>query len=162
MIRSSLHHLHELWQRFIEAKDRPHAMAGGVAIGIFFGFIPLFGFKTLLVLTTSLLMRCNLIAALVGVTLHDAFFWSWPLLYRFEFQIGHWMLSHPHHFAPKLIKADFRFSEILQWENIIHVFYPWILGSIIVAIPLTILSYVVTLLFMFQREKKLLEHSLKK
>jgi uncharacterized protein (DUF2062 family) len=158
MLRTFLHHLWDLWQRFIEARDRPHAMAGGMAIGVFFGFIPAFGFKTLLALGTSLATRCNLIAAVVGVTLHDVFLWSWPFLYRFEFQVGYWILSNPHQFAPKLLRTDFRLSEILQWENFINILYPWVLGSFIIAIPFTILSYIATLIFMFYREKKKAAH----
>ena len=136
------------------AHDRPHAMAGGMAIGVFFGFIPAFGFKTLLALGTSLATRCNLIAAVLGVTLHDVFFWTWPFLYRFEFQLGHWILSHPHHFAPKLVKTDFRLTEIMQWDNWIHVLYPLLVGSVVIAIPFVILSYGVTLFFMLSREKR--------
>ncbi|MCF7728767.1 MAG: DUF2062 domain-containing protein [Chthoniobacterales bacterium] len=154
MIRSIIHHLHELWERFIKAHDCPHAMAGGMAIGVFFGFIPVFGFKTLLALGTSLVTRCNLIAAVVGVTLHDIFCWSWPFLYRLEFQIGHWILSNPHQFAPKLLRTDFKLSEILQWENFITILYPWLLGSIIIAIPATIIAYIITLIFMCHRERK--------
>jgi uncharacterized protein (DUF2062 family) len=154
MIRSIIHHLKELWRRFIQAHDSPRAMAGGMAIGIFFGFIPVFGLKTLLALGTSLATRSNLIAAVVGVTLHDIFCWSWPFLYRLEFQMGHWILSNTHQFAPKLLRTDFRLSEILQWDNFIDVLYPWLLGSIIIAIPFTCLAYVITLIFMYSREMK--------
>jgi uncharacterized protein (DUF2062 family) len=158
MINSLIHHFNELWKRFTQAHDHPHAMAGGMAIGVFFGFIPAFGFKTLLALGTSLITRSNLIAAVVGVTLHDIFCWSWPFLYRFEFQVGHWILSNPHQFAPKLLRTDFRLLEILQWENFINILYPWLLGSIIIAIPFTCLAYVTTLIFMYYREKKKVVH----
>jgi len=136
------------------AHDRPHAMAGGMAIGVFFGFIPAFGFKTLLALGTSLATRCNMIAAVVGVTLHDMFFWTWPFLYRFEFQVGHWILSNPHHFAPKLARTDFHLSEIMQWDNCIHVLYPLLVGSVVIAFPFVVLSYGATLFFMLSREKR--------
>lgn len=154
MIARFIHHLQEIWKRFVETRDCPHAMAGGMAIGVFFGFVPAFGFKTLLALGTSLITRSNVIAAIVGVTLHDVFCWSWPFLYRFEFQVGHWILSNPHQFAPKLLKTDFRISEIMQWDNFINILYPWLLGSVIIAIPFTLLSYVATLIFMYYREKK--------
>lgn len=154
MFHKFIQHLYELWNRFIEARDRPHAMAGGMAIGVFFGFIPAFGFKTLLALATSLVSRCNTIAAIVGVTLHDVFCWTWPFLYRFEFQVGHWILSNPHQFAPKLLRTDFRLSEIMQWDNFVNILYPWLVGSVVIALPFTLLSYGATLFFMLSREKK--------
>lgn len=154
MIRPFINHLHELWHRFIEARDRPHAMAGGVGIGVFFGFMPAFGLKTLLALGTSLAARCNTIAAVVGVTFHDLFFWSWPFLFRLEFQIGYWLLSNPHVFAPKLVRSDFRLSEIMSWDHFIDVGLPLLIGSVVIAIPCSLLSYGITLFFMYSRQNR--------
>ena len=154
MLRHLIHHLHDLWNRFIEAKDRPHAMAGGVAIGIFFGFIPVLGLKTLLALGFSFLLQCNPIAAVVGVTFHDLFIWIWPVLFRIEFQLGHWLLSNPHEFAPKLARTDFRISEIMQWETVKDVVYPTLVGAVVIAIPVTFVAYGVALFFMYYREWK--------
>lgn len=154
MIQYFTKHLRHLWHRFIHERDHPHAMAGGMAIGIFFGFMPSFGVKTLFAVGGSWITRCNAIAAIVGVTLHDLFFWSWPLLWRLEFQIGHWLLSNPHAFAPKLMKSDFRISEIMQWDNFVDVGLPLLIGSIVVALPFALISYVVTLFFMLRRERK--------
>lgn len=147
-------HFVELWQRFIEARDRPHAMAGGMAIGVFFGFIPAFGLKTLLALGTSLAFRCNVIAAVVGVTFHDLFFWTWPFLFRFEFQLGYWLLSNPHTFAPKLVRSDFRLSELISVDHFIDIGLPLLLGSVIIAIPCSLLSYGMTLFFMHYRQRR--------
>lgn len=153
MLHHLLKHLHELWLRFIDQRDRPHAMAGGLSIGVFFGFIPTFGFKTLLAIGSSLFFRCNTIAAIIGVTVHDIFFWIWPFLFRLEFQIGHWILSNPHAFAPKLVRSDFRMSEIMQWDNFIDVGLPLLVGSIVIALPISLLSYGVTLFWMLRQEK---------
>lgn len=129
-------------------------MAGGLSIGVFFGFIPTFGFKTLLAIGSSFCLRCNTIAAIVGVTLHDVFFWMWPFLFRLEFQIGHWLLSNPHTFAPKLVRSDFHMSEIMQWDNFIDVGLPLLVGSIVIGIPLSLLMYGVTLFWMHRRERQ--------
>jgi len=153
MFQHFLNHLHELWIKFITQRDRPHAMAGGLSIGFFFGFIPTFGVKTLLAIGGSFLFRCNTIAAIVGVTVHDVFFWMWPFLFRLEFQIGHWILSNPHAFAPKLVRADFHMSEIMQWDNFIDVGLPLLVGSIVIGIPVSILMYGITLFWMLRREK---------
>ena len=154
MLARLIQHLRDLCIRFIEARDRPHAMAGGLSIGVFFGFIPTFGFKTLLALGTALITRSNTIAAIVGVTLHDIFFWIWPFLFRLEFQVGHWILSEPHAFAPKLVRADFRISELMQWDNFIDVGLPLLVGSIAIALPITLVTYGATLLWMLRRERR--------
>jgi len=163
MFQHFLDHLRELWIRFITQRDRPHAMAGGLSIGFFFGFIPTFGIKTLLAIGGALFCRCNTIAAIVGVTIHDVFFWMWPFLFRLEFQIGHWLLSHPHAFAPRLERSDFSMSEIMQWNNFIDVGLPLLVGSIVIAVPCSLLMYVVALFWMLRRgarseERKKINH----
>ena len=64
--------------------DTPHSIALGSAIGMFFGFTPLFGMKTLLTLALAWLLKGNKIAAFISVTLHDLllpfvtiFFWQY-------------------------------------------------------------------------------------
>src|SRR4030095_6390390 len=51
--------------------DTPHSIALGSAIGIFFGFTPLYPLKTLLSIAVAWIFRCNKIAAAIAVTLHD-------------------------------------------------------------------------------------------
>ncbi len=41
-------HFRLLREKLLDLRDAPHALAGGVAIGMFIGFTPLFGLKTLL------------------------------------------------------------------------------------------------------------------
>ena len=52
--------------------DTPHSIALGSAIGIFFGFTPLWSLKTLLSIATAWLFRCNKVAAAIAVTLHES------------------------------------------------------------------------------------------
>jgi len=66
-IREYLRKLHEL----LDAKDAPHSVAGGTAIGVFFGFIPIFGLKTVSAMGVSMVTRCSVVASVIGVSLHD-------------------------------------------------------------------------------------------
>jgi len=86
--------LREKTRQLLQLKDRPHAIALGTAIGMFFGFIPLWGFKTLLALGVSRLLRANLLATAIAATLHDVALPLLPLLLRWEYDIGYWILSH--------------------------------------------------------------------
>src|SRR6266850_5013571 len=51
--------------------DTPHAIALGSAIGMFFGFSPLFGLKTVLAFLTTWACKGNKTAAVITVQLHD-------------------------------------------------------------------------------------------
>jgi len=146
-IRETVRKFHEL----LDAKDAPHSVAGGTAIGVFFGFLPIFGLKTLGAMGVSMLTRCSVIASVVGVSLHDIFLPVWPLILRYQYQIGFWLLSNPHHFAPKLSRSDFKLSEIFQWDSFVDIGLPLVLGGIILAIPVSLCSYVSVLFIMRER-----------
>ena len=49
--------LHEHSLKLLAIRDTPEAIAGGVTIGVFFGFMPLFGMKTALALFFAWLTR---------------------------------------------------------------------------------------------------------
>src|SRR2546422_10557926 len=75
--------------------DTPHSIALGSAIGIFFGFTPLYPLKTLLSIAVAWVCRCNKIAAAIAVTLHDVGIWAMPAIYIAEYQLGCWSLHRP-------------------------------------------------------------------
>jgi len=136
-IRDFVRKFHEL----LDAKDAPHSVAGGTSIGVFFGFLPIFGLKTLGAMALSLLTRCSVVGSVVGVSLHDLFIPLWPLILRWQFQVGFWILSNPHHFAPPLSKEDFKFSEIFQWDNFFDIGLPLMVGGAIFATPVSLVTY---------------------
>ena len=55
MIRRYISHYIRKCHELLDAKDAPHSIAGGTAIGVFFGFVPIFGLKTLCAMGTSML-----------------------------------------------------------------------------------------------------------
>src|SRR5438132_10491778 len=61
--------------------DTPHSIALGSAIGMFFGFTPLFGMKTLLSILGTWLCKGNKMAAFISVTLHDIILPFWPAIF---------------------------------------------------------------------------------
>src|SRR4051794_17404688 len=88
--------------KLLAIRDTPEAIAGGVAIGVFFGFMPLFGVKTILAIFVAWLTRSNIIAAVVAGALHDVILPFMPVIYRWEYQVGYWLLSDPHHWPKRL------------------------------------------------------------
>jgi len=68
--------------------DTPHSIALGSAIGIFFGFTPLWSMKTLLSIGVAWICKCNKIAAAIAVTLHDVILPLMPAIYFWQYRIG--------------------------------------------------------------------------
>jgi len=97
--------------------DTPHSIALGSAIGIFFGFTPLYPLKTLLSIAVAWIFRCNKIAAAIAVTLHDVMIWAMPALYVAEYQFGCWILNRPA--AQRVHLRQFRLHDYVHW----HVFF---------------------------------------
>lgn len=154
MIRSHIRNFVRKFHELLDAKDAPHSVAGGTSIGVFFGFIPIFGLKTLGAMALSLLTRCSVVGSVIGVSLHDLFIPIWPLILRWQFQVGFWILSHPHHFAPPLSKEDFKFSEIFQWDNFVDIGLPLMVGGAIFATPVSLVTYGSILFIMKIRAKR--------
>src|SRR4026207_418070 len=72
--------------------DTPHSIALGSAIGMFFGFTPLFGMKHLLSIVGAWLCKGNKMAAFICVTLHDLILPFWPAIFLWEYRMGMWVL----------------------------------------------------------------------
>jgi uncharacterized protein (DUF2062 family) len=57
---------HEHSLKLLAIRDTPEAIAGGVAIGIFFGFVPIVGLKTVSAIFFAWLTRSNILAAVIA------------------------------------------------------------------------------------------------
>ena len=141
-----------LGRKLLELRDTPHAVAGGAAIGMFIGFTPLFGVKTLLSLAAAYLLRCSKIAAVIAVSLHDVVWPFLPFLLKFEYDIGYWLLSHPHALPAKMVIKDLHPSDLLNWIKFFEVGRPLLVGSLFVSAPAALLTYAVMLPLLKRRE----------
>jgi uncharacterized protein len=124
--------------------DTPHSIAFGSAIGIFFGFTPLYPLKTLLSILVAWVLRCNKIAAVVAVTLHDVLIFAMPAIYFAEYKLGCWMLqrSTPHHIR----FGHFVLRDYLHWRVFSRAVWPTLepalIGSVFLALPSAVATYV--------------------
>ncbi len=143
-----------LGSRLLDLRDSPHAIAGGVAIGMFIGFTPLFGLKTLLCLGLAYLLRCSPIAAVIAVSLHDVVTPFWPVLLKIEYDIGFAILSRLHEMPPTLGSAHFHFSEVVKWKTFVHIGLPMLVGSIFLSTPAAAIAYMGMLPFLQFRERR--------
>src|SRR5918912_4381154 len=86
------HWLSEHHMTLMAIADTPHSVALGSAIGIFFGFTPLWSVKTLLSIGVAWVFRCNKLAAAIAVTVHDVLIFVMPAVYFAEYKMGCWVL----------------------------------------------------------------------
>jgi uncharacterized protein len=125
--------------------DTPHSIALGSAIGIFFGFTPLYPLKTLLSIAVAWVCRSNKIAAAIAVTLHDVLIWAMPAIYLAEYHLGCWSLQRPP--AQRVHFRQFGLHDYVHWHVFSRVvwptFWPAFVGSLFLAVPSAIIVYFV-------------------
>jgi uncharacterized protein (DUF2062 family) len=121
--------------------DTPHSIALGSAIGIFFGFTPLWSLKTLLSIAVAWICRCNKIAAAIAVTVHDILIFVMPAIYFAEYKVGCWALHRPP--PAHRIRFHFGLHDYLHWNVFLRVVWPAFIGSLFLAIPSAVVVYLV-------------------
>ena len=119
--------------------DTPHSIAFGSAIGIFFGFTPLYPLKTLLSIVVAWVCRCNKVAAAIAVTLHDVLIFAMPAIYFAEYKLGCRVLNRP---LPVRMHM-FGFHDFVSWRLFTHWVWPTVIGSLFFAIPSAVIVYFV-------------------
>ena len=154
--------------RFIRLRGKPTVLARGVAVGIFVGVTPTIPFHTILALVFAYVLRGSKIAALLATVLVSnplTFF----LQYYLSFRIGNWLT--PRNISwEKMTEimdalsngADFSESLSALGHMGLEALLLLLTGGIILAIPFTIASYVLSFLFfrsMQQRRRE--KHILK-
>jgi uncharacterized protein (DUF2062 family) len=127
-----------------QIRDTPHAIAGGVAIGVVFAFTPLIGLKTLLAVLVAWMFGCSKLSAALAVTFHDILLPLAPFILRWQYQIGFLMISYPHRWPPKISPKHFNFENYFSWKTL-QVLWPTFAGSLVFGIPIAVVSYFVAL-----------------
>ena len=125
----------------VTMNDTPHSVALGSAIGIFFGFVPVYPLKTLFSIAVAWICRCNKIAAAIAVTLHDVLIFVMPAVYFAEYKMGCWALHRPP--PAHRIRFHFALHDYLHWDFFQRLFWPAFVGSLFLAIPSAIAIYCV-------------------
>ncbi len=138
--------------KLLAIRDTPEAIAGGIAIGIFFGFTPLFGLKTVLAILFAWLTRSNIIAAVLAGTLHDLILPLMPFVLILEYKIGFWVLNQewPHK-VPRFYLHEWR-----TWTKVLtsSIGKPMLLGSMVIALPLAGTCYFVAKAIVARHHRK--------
>jgi uncharacterized protein (DUF2062 family) len=137
-VRAWLSHLHF---RLVNIEDTPHSIALGVAIGIFFGFSPLWSMKTLLSIAIAWMLGGNKIGAAISVNLHDLILPFMPAIYLWEYKFGFWAMHG--HLPQKINFKGLLLRDYFHWETFFTVGRPLLVGSLIVGLPSAVIVYAV-------------------
>jgi uncharacterized protein (DUF2062 family) len=119
--------------------DTPHAIALGAAIGMFFGFTPLFTMKTLLAFLITWVCRANKTAAVITVTLHDVLLPLVPAMFFWQYRLGMWALYGRVPQRPGFRRVAL--GDFMEWTTFLTVGRPILVGSLFFAVPAGLLVY---------------------
>ena len=154
MLKRIVAYFRSLVSKLLNLHDAPHSLAGGVAIGMFMGFTPLFGLKTLLCVGVAYILRCNPIAAVIAVSLHDVVTPFWPVLLEIEYAIGSRIIGFFDGVAHPVSVTDFHIHDLMKWTTFFTGGLPMLLGSVFLSAPAAALSYALMLPVFKRRERR--------
>lgn len=155
MLKKLVGHFKSLRDKLLDLQDAPHALAGGVALGMFIGFTPLFGVKTLLCVALAYLLRCNPVAAVISVSLHDVVTPFWPVLLEIEYKIGWDFLGLLREAPTEMPSLHLHLRDVMQWTTFLGVGLPMLVGSLFLSTPAACIAYWLTLpVFRRRSERK--------
>ena len=123
----------------VKINNTPRHIALGVAIGVFIGVTPLYGFHTVIVIIMAMLIpRTNKIAILIGSNISippTAPFISWG-----GYEIGRKIFGHKYPAIQWTYLKHFRYSDVKE------ILFPLFLGSFILGLILALCFYFITLI----------------
>lgn len=123
--------------RFARLSGSPDDIAKGMALGIFIGMTPTFGFQMAIAVFCAWVLRENKLAAALGVWITNPL--TAPFIYALEYESGRLLLG----MARAHLPAHLTFSALrtLGWEVIV----PLCFGSLLYAVVSGAIAYALTL-----------------
>lgn len=144
-----------IWQKLSHLDARPDQIAAGFSIGIVAGLLPLNPSPIIVATVVAWLLKMNLIAAVAGATTAILYIPLLPLIWLAEYRLGKLILPVQH----PLTLDQAGLSDVLQqgWDVYAAMFVGWI----IIAVPVTLLTYLVVkqLAERWARQKQRAHHS---
>lgn len=138
----------EFFITLVELNNTPHEIALGVAVGVFIGITPLYGFHTVLaVLFAMLIPRTHKVAIIIGSNISipvTAPFISWT-----GYQIGKFLLNKSY--------PDIELSSLkhFNYSGIVDILYPLFLGSFVLGIIGGFVFYFIILCTIKKKREKI-------
>ncbi len=115
-IRAASYILH----RIRRLPDPPHRIARGVACGVFVCFTPFFGFHFVLATMLALMIRGNIMAAILATFFGNPI--TFPIIATISVDLGTWMLGLPGGIQLHAIVGSFSNASLELWMNMKAIF----------------------------------------
>jgi uncharacterized protein (DUF2062 family) len=147
-------------KRVLRLTATPHAIAAGVAAGVFASFTPFLGFHFMLAAIIAWLLRGNLLASAIGTVVGNPL--TFPFIWAATLQAGRFILLDRHDPRDELrvgtMLRHLDFADL--WGPIIK---PMTIGAIPLGLAAALVFYVVTrwavIVFRDQRRRRLAERA---
>ena len=127
----------------------PHAIASGFACGSMVSFTPLLGLHFLLAIVFAYIIRGNYVAALLGTIVGNPI--TFPFIWGLIYKVGAFVTSNKQKELNHEIKIDMIITQTYE------IFLPMLLGGAILAIPVWLLTYLLTHSFVSSYKKSKLK-----
>lgn len=140
--------------------DTPAKIARGIAAGVFVSFTPFFGFHFLMAAIANLVVRGNLLAALLATFIGNPL--TFPLIATVCLEMGNLLLGRSEIFPFRRVAESFATASVELWRNVkaffgygqaewgqltdfFHtVFLPYLVGGIVPGLAAAVASYLLT------------------
>ena len=114
----------------------PHAIASGFACGSMVSFTPLLGLHFILAVVFAYFFRGNFVAALLGTVVGNPI--TFPFIWGLIYKVGAFVTTIKHKEFNHEINLDMITTQTYE------IFLPMLLGGAILAIPVWLISYLLT------------------
>ena len=147
--------LREVWHKLSHLNATPDQIATGFSIGIFASFVPLNPSPAITAIVLAWLLKRNVVAAVAGAVTAILYIPLLPLIWVAEYRLGKLILP-----VQRPLRLDqARLWHVLQqgWD----VYAAMLIGSIIIATPVVLLTYLIVkrLAERWARKKNESQHS---
>lgn len=132
--------LRRAYERFIRMRGDPKEIALGLALGIFLGVSPLFGFQLLLAVLIAAFLKWNKVAAGMGTLISNPF--TSPFIYTFAYYVGSKVTGTTGQ-GLLVIPRDLATAGRML-EEAPRLLVALTLGTVLIGLPLAVLGYFVS------------------
>lgn len=144
--RGWLRYCHYWLVRLRRLQGTPRAIARGIAIGVFAGSFPFFGFQTILGVLLATLLRGNRLAAAAGTWISNPF--TYVPIYFFNFKVGQLLLGG-NNLSSDRLKID---SWATIVESSLDMTVTLLIGCVAVGLAAAVCAYFVSLWLLSRRK----------
>ncbi|MFD1197584.1 type IV secretion system effector BspA [Brucella gallinifaecis] len=128
-------------KRVLRIAASPHAVAAGLAVGVFAAFTPFFGFHLIIAIVLAYFLAGNIAAAALGTTLANPL--TLPFIWGSTYELGRFVISGDMENAPPM-----HLGHALQTMKLAEVWTPllkpMLFGSTILGAIFAVIAYFVT------------------